>query len=111
MEDPLVGRPGKWDDFHVSPGPVIAMSDGLRLLFYNGANDQTQWRIGWAQLDANCTSIVTRCIEPLITPPPPVGDASDIAFCSSVVPDNEQLWLYYTVSDKDCFRQRVVVSE
>ncbi len=110
LEDPLVGRPGSWDDVHLSPGPVMVTSDGLRLLFYNGANGQTQWRIGWAQLDANCTSIVTRCTEPLITPPKPVGDASDIAFCSSVVPDSDQLWLYYTVSDKDCFRQRVFVS-
>ena len=109
LEDPLERRPGSWDDFHLSPGPFIVTSDGLRLLFYNGANSQTQWRIGWAQLDANCTTIVSRCIKPLITPAAPVGDASDIAFCSSAVPDSDQLWLYYSISDKDCFRVSVQV--
>ena len=95
-----------WDDVHLSPGPMVVL-DGEPMLFYNGANDQTQWRIGWAQLDSNRTTIVARATNPLITPPAVTGDASDIAFCSSAVQDADGIWLYYTISDKDPFRVRV----
>ena len=101
--DPLFARHDMWDDTHLSPGPVITLN-GHTFLVYNGANRHTQWRIGWAELDVTGTTVVRRCTEPLLTPPPPIGDATDIAFCSSAVHDGTNLWLYYTVSDKDCFR-------
>lgn len=104
--DPLGRRRGMWDDVHLSPGPIV-VRNGQPLLFYNGANDQTQWRIGWAQLDSNCTTIVSRGTDPLVVPPTVTGDDSDIAFCSSAVTDARGIWLYYTISDKYPFRVRV----
>ena len=104
--DPFVRRHGKWDSFHVSPGPVVTSGDE-RFVFYNGANDKTQWRIGWARLDGYGITIVERGDEPIITPPPVNADETDIAFCSSAVQTNETTWLFYTVSDKDAFRVRI----
>ena len=107
--DPFVRRHRKWDDFHLGPGPVVTSGDE-RFVFYNGANDKTQWRIGWARFDAYGTTIVERGDEPLITPPPVSGDETDIAFCSSAVQTDEATWLFYTVSDKDVFRIRIALA-
>jgi beta-1,2-mannobiose phosphorylase / 1,2-beta-oligomannan phosphorylase len=104
--DPFTRRRGKWDDFHLSPGPVVPWGEE-QLMFYNGANDKTQWRIGWICFDATGTRVVARIEEPLITPPTVHGDDTDIAFCSSAVQSDGTSWLYYTVSDKEAFRIRI----
>ena len=106
--DPFVSRPQSWDDTHLSPGPVARANDDTRVLFYNGADSQTHWRIGWVQLDATGKSIVARSQKPLISPPPVSGDDTDIAFCSSFVQEGNGGWLYYTVSDKEAFRSRIM---
>ncbi len=104
--DPFVRRTGKWDDFHLSPGPVVTW-DHDRYMLYNGANKTTQWRIGWVRLDRTGTGVIERSDGPLFTPPPVTGDATDIAFCASAVQTDDVTWIYYTVSDKDAFRVRL----
>jgi len=106
LADPFGRRRGMWDAVHLSPGPIVAV-DGQPLLFYNGANDRTQWRIGWAKLDGQCRTIIDRTIAPLIVPPAVTGDDSDIAFCSSAVQNDRGIWLYYTISDRYPFRVRM----
>ena len=70
MLPPLVeARPNHWDSYHLSPGPVICDDPERPVMFYNGANDGTQWRIGWIVFDKNYTRILERSDAPLITPP------------------------------------------
>lgn len=108
LDDMATLAPGSDADRDGCEDPTVLLQDGVhRSLFYNGANDKTQWRIGWACLDAYDTTIVERGDEPLITPPPVTGDETNIAFCSSAVQTDEATWLLYTVSDKDVFRVRI----
>jgi len=105
--DPFGTRDGHWDSWHLSPGPIVGAGTDAPVLFYNGADDQTRWRIGWAQLDADCRSVVARSDEPTIVPPEVSGEDSDIAFAASAVEDGDSLWVYYSVSDKDLVRARL----
>jgi len=108
--DPIGPRPGRWDDHHLSPGPILGAGTDSPVLIYNGANAETHWRIGWAQLDPDCRYVVARCGEPLVTPPPAEGDATDIAFVASAVELMETTYLYYAVSDRSLFRAALSTS-
>lgn len=102
---PLCGeRPGLWDDGHTSTGPVWRPAEGAPVMFYNGADRSRRWRIGWLSLDENCTRAVYRADHPLIAPPLPTGNASDIAFAASCVEEAGELRLYYSIADKDMVR-------
>ena len=49
--------------------------------------------------------MVDRCIEPLIVPPPRGQRTdTDIAFAASVVVVNGEIWLYYSIEDKELYR-------
>jgi beta-1,2-mannobiose phosphorylase / 1,2-beta-oligomannan phosphorylase len=104
MEFPLTARPGHWDAWHLSPGPVVQTSSGRTVMFYNGATRAPQWRIGWLELAPDCRSIVARSAEPLIEPGPVSGDATDIAFAASAVCLGADVHLYYTISDMTLMR-------
>lgn len=97
--DPFAARKGRFDSWHLSAGPVIQDHAGQPLMFYNGATRDAHWRIGWITFDEGFTHVLDRCDTPVITPPPPQGDATDIAFAASALQDGEMVWLYYTVSD------------
>jgi predicted GH43/DUF377 family glycosyl hydrolase len=98
-------RPGSWDDWHLSTGPVSCSDPERPVMFYNGATRDARWRIGWAVFDRDFTTVVERCEEPLITPPPAQGEDTDIAFAASHVElEDGELWLYYSVADKDMHR-------
>ncbi len=76
-------RPGRWDGWHLSPGPLLC-SDPMRpVMFYNGATRDAKWRIGWIAFDAGFTQVVARGDDPLITPPPGAPGDTDIAFAAS----------------------------
>lgn len=77
------------------------------VMFYNGATSETQWRIGWIAFDAGYTRVVDRCEQPLIVPPAPVGEDTDIAFVASAVVDGDSIVLYYSVADKTLMRATV----
>ena len=97
-------RPGRWDGWHVSPGPVWQPPDGPPVMFYNGASRDAHWRIGWLTLDASYTRITERADFPLIAPPLPEGDSTDIAFAASCIAKGDVVQLYYSVADKDMLR-------
>jgi predicted GH43/DUF377 family glycosyl hydrolase len=71
-------------------------------MFYNGADRDARWRIGWAEFDSCFTKTVRRCEEPLITPPPEPKNPedTDIAFAASTIEDGKTIRLYYTIADR-----------
>ncbi|MGI8825850.1 MAG: hypothetical protein ACR2JC_09420, partial [Chloroflexota bacterium] len=76
-------RPGQWDGWHLSPGPVLS-SDPMRpVMFYNGATRDARWRIGWIAFDAGFTRVVARGDDPLITPPAGAPGDHNITFAAS----------------------------
>lgn len=108
---PFAARPGRWDGWHLSPGPMLSRDPSRPVMFYNGATRETQWRIGWVVFDAACGRILERSDDPLIVPPPGQPGDTDIAFAASCVEengaDNGLISLYYSVADKDLFRATI----
>ncbi|WP_242138885.1 glycosidase [Sphingomonas sp. TREG-RG-20F-R18-01] len=103
--DPFAPRTDSWDSWHLSTGPLLTTDKDRPVMFYNGATHDARWRIGWVAFDAEYTTVVGRCIEPLITPPPALErTATDIAFAASVVVVGEQIWLYYSLADTHLYR-------
>ena len=100
-------REGRWDGWHLSPGPVLRADADHPIMFYNGATRDTRWRIGWIAFDAGFTRVVDRCDDPLITPPPGEPGDTDIAFAASALDVEGEITLYYSVADKDLMRARV----
>jgi hypothetical protein len=88
---------------------MLTSDPNMPIMFYNGATADARWRIGWIAFDRDCTKVVERCIEPLITPPPPQHrDDTDIAFAASaIVRDEEITELYFSRADKMLFRALV----
>ena len=94
-------RPLGWDAWHLSTGPLLTADKSRPVMFYNGATHDARWRIGWIAFDAEYTKVVDRCVEPVIGSPPSLGpNDADIAFAASVVIVGEQIWLYFSVSDR-----------
>ncbi len=103
-DPPFTARPDHFDAWHLSTGPVVGQKSERPVMFYNGATRDTKWRIGWVTFDATLETVVDRCEEPLIVPPPPKGTATDIAFAASAVEQGERIWLYYSLSDETLMR-------
>jgi len=105
---PFMPRLNSWDDWHLSTGPLLTSDPDIPVMFYNGATQDARWRIGWVAFDRDCRTVVDRCIEPLLTPPP-LADRSaiDIAFAASVIVENGQVWLYYSLEDRRLARARL----
>lgn len=105
IHQPLcTGRPNFWDDWHTSPGPVWQPENQPPVMFYNGSNRSAHWRIGWLTLDEDYEHVVQRAEYPLIIPPVPSGDATDIAFAASCIDENGVVHVYYSIADKDMVR-------
>ena len=100
-------RKGHWDNWHLSTGPILLSDVSRPVMFYNGATQDAHWRIGWIAFDAEYTRIVDRCDEPLIVPPAPEGDYTDIAFAASAVETDDAIFLYYSIADRDMIRARL----
>ncbi len=84
-DSPFEARSGQWDEWHLSPGPVLLFESGRPMMFYNGGTRDAHWRIGWIEFDEQCLQVVDRGDEPLITPPPGKPGDTDIAFVASAV--------------------------
>lgn len=104
VQSPLRPRPERWDNWHLSPGPIVGAGSKRPVLFYNGATQDAQWRIGWAVLDTAMTEIVERCEDPLIVPTGIHPGVTDIAFASSAMEIDRKIWLYFSQSDQDLRR-------
>lgn len=92
-----------WDNYHLSAGPVVNHDVYGSVMFYNGSNEKTHWRIGWVEMDDD-GNVKNRSTSPLITPPKPINDETDIAFAASAVLDNDEIWVYYSIADKKIMR-------
>ncbi len=97
-------RPDHWDAWHLSTGPMLQSDPSRPVMFYNGATCDAHWRIGWVAFDAAYTRVVDRCDEPLIVPPAPRADYTDIAFAASAVEAEDAIFLYYSIADRDMVR-------
>lgn len=105
QRDPFAPRPESWDSWHLSTGPLLTRDKDMPVMFYNGATHDARWRIGWIAFDAEYRTVVDRCIEPLITPPPALErTATDIAFAASAVVVDDDIWLYYSLADTHLYR-------
>lgn len=105
VQTPLfAARPGNWDAWHLSTGPILDSDPNRPVMFYNGATKDAKWRIGWVAFDADYTRVVARSEEPLIVPPTPEGDRTDIAFAASAVETNDAIYLYYSIADQEMVR-------
>src|SRR5947209_9099776 len=101
---PFTVRADSWDSEHLSPGPILLSDPSRPIMFYNGSTKKTAWRVGWIAFDATYTRVVARCKEPLFTPPPPDPGYRDIAFAASTVEADGDIWLYYSLADKEMMR-------
>ena len=106
QHDPMIARDAGWDSWHLSPGPVMPFADRV-VMFYNGADDKAAWRIGWTLFEKDFSTVVDRGERPLIVPPRPAGDETDIAFVASAVAAADATWLYYSVADRTMKRATV----
>ena len=105
---PFEPRRDSWDNWHLSTGPLLTRDADMPVMFYNGATEDARWRIGWVAFNRDCTRVVDRCIEPLITPPPPSERTGvDIAFAASVIERHGHVYLYYSLGDKMLFRSLI----
>jgi len=104
LPPPFAARPGCWDGWHLSTGPMLSADPARPILFYNGAMRDAHWRIGWVQFDADYTQILARSEAPLIVPPPQQGDHTDIAFSASAVEQDDTVYLYYSIADQEMVR-------
>jgi predicted GH43/DUF377 family glycosyl hydrolase len=109
---PFGPREERWDNWHLSTGPLLTSDPDMPVMFYNGATRDARWRIGWVAFNRDCTRVVDRCIEPMIIPPPPLErNATDIAFAASVVVMKNRIHLYYSLADKALFRAELSRSQ
>jgi len=104
---PFMPREDGWDNWHLSTGPMLMTDPDRPVMFYNGTTHDARWRIGWIAFDRDCTRVIDRCIQPLITPPP-LADRTqtDIAFAASVI-EWDGVWLYYSLEDRRLARARM----
>lgn len=100
-DDPFTVREDAWDNWHLSTGPILSRPGEPHVMFYNGATLDARWRIGWIAFDENFESVVDRCIEPLVVPPPPqLRSGTDIAFAASCLDLRDAIHLYYSLEDR-----------
>ena len=97
-----------WDDYHLSPGPIIKDPKGRTVMFYNGSKKGAHWRIGWIILNER-GQMLERSKKLLIAPSDLNDGKSDIAFAASVVLSADKLWLYYTMADDTTYRAVIAV--
>lgn len=93
-------RSGMWDCDHVSTGPIVDLSSGKKLMFYNGRNKDT-FAIGEVVFDPDTLEIEYRSEQPLISPPQELGWQDQyIAFSSGAVVVDGTVYIYYHIADR-----------
>ena len=109
LEEIVPIRADSWDNWHLSPGPIVQRPDKLPVMFYNGATIDARWRIGWVTFDRDCICVTDRGLEPMLVPPPATDRAStDIAFAASaLLQEDGTIHLYYSLEDRMLSRATV----
>ena len=102
-------RPGHWDSWHLSTGPIVGIGTDRPVMFYNGASRDAEWRIGWMAFDRTVSRIVERSDDPVVGVPDGLHEGwTDIAFAASAVEEpGGDIWLYYSVADRALKRVRL----
>ena len=110
MEEIVPLREDSWDNWHLSPGPIVQRPGQLPVMFYNGATADARWRIGWVTFDRDCMCVADRGVEPMLVPPPAKDRAAtDIAFAASaLLREDGSIHLYYSLEDRMLSRAIVV---
>jgi beta-1,2-mannobiose phosphorylase / 1,2-beta-oligomannan phosphorylase len=105
----FAARPESWDNWHLSPGPVLGQCTEHPMMFYNGATRDAHWRIGWVVFDPLYTRVVARSQDPIIKPWDAMRapEDTDIAFAASAVSDNGRIDLYYSIADRYTVRATI----
>lgn len=94
-------RPGRWDGWHLSTGPILDSDPQYPVMFYNGATRSAQWRVGWIVFDATYSRVLARSEQPIVLPHiKRREDDSDIAFAASAIEVDGAIHLYYSVADQ-----------
>jgi predicted GH43/DUF377 family glycosyl hydrolase len=94
-------RPESWDSWHLSTGPILDADPQSPVMFYNGATQNAQWRIGWVVFDPEYTRVVARSVDPIVGPQRRDNpDDTDIAFAASAIEIDGAIHLYYSVADQ-----------
>jgi predicted GH43/DUF377 family glycosyl hydrolase len=109
MEEMVPIREDSWDNWHLSPGPIVQAPGREPVMFYNGATNDARWRIGWVTFDQQCNCLTGRGVEPLLMPPPSFDrEATDIAFAASAILQQDgAIHLYYSLEDRKLSRALV----
>lgn len=105
--DPFSIRKGHWDNYHLSTGPLWRGDPEMPVMFYNGADKDTDWGIGWVAFSPDLSRVVARSDKPLISAPTDVTGSRDIAFAASLVDIGGVLWLYYSRNDRELRRATI----
>ena len=105
--DPFGPRADKWDSWHLSTGPLLRSDPDAPVMFYNGADKDANWGIGWVALSSDLARVIDRCDRPLIAPPTDADGSRDIAFAASVVDSEGTIWLYYSQNDRELKRATI----
>lgn len=107
-EDPFAPRPDSWDSWHLSTGPVAFSDSDSPVMFYNGADKDAHWRIGWVEFDSSYRTVTARGAEPVIRPEHLPEGYNDIAFAaSSLESGQDRLDLYYSVGDRTLYKATI----
>ena len=102
--DPFSARPEKWDRYHLSTGPLLRTNPERPVMFYNGADKDADWQIGWVALSKDLGEEVERCDGPVIAKPAESDGSRDISFAASLVTKGDEIWLYFSKNDEKLFR-------
>ncbi|MCL6698205.1 glycosidase [Sphingomonas sp. NSE70-1] len=109
LKEVIPVREDSWDNWHLSPGPIVQCPGRDPVMFYNGATHDARWRIGWVTLDRNCECVTDRGVEPMLVPPPAKDRSeTDIAFAASAILQQDgSTHLYYSLEDRMLSRATV----
>lgn len=105
--DPFSPRPDRFDSWHLSTGPLMLSDPARPVMFYNGANRDADWGIGWIELSPDLSQVTARCDQPLVSPPGDSTGPRDISFAASVVDTEGTIWLYYSRNDRELKRATI----
>ena len=100
-------REDRFDNWHLSPGPMLLGDPDHPVMFYNGATRDARWGIGWVVFDHPNNRVLDRCEKPLIAPPGEQGGRA-IAFAASLIDRGDTVDLYFSYNDRTLHRAVLV---
>ena len=101
----FAARAGHFDNWHLSPGPMLLDDPEHPVMFYNGGMRDARWGIGWVRFDDPNTTVMDQCSEPLV-PSPGEEDGRDIAFAASLLQEDDKVLLYFPTMIAHCTARR-----